>query len=102
MVKELLKKLLTLILFSQMEYWSTRSQLINVILLSSLDAPDIATIPVSTEQYAFELPKLTHLQLEQISNPKTLNDDQRFFIMLHYKMNHLPLPSGVALCPLLP
>jgi hypothetical protein len=38
-------------------------------LLSSMDTPDISTIPVSTEQYVAELPKLACVQLEQISNP---------------------------------
>jgi hypothetical protein len=38
-------------------------------LLSSMDTPDISNISVSIEQYAAELPKLTHEHLEQISNP---------------------------------
>ncbi len=59
--------------------------LVNGILLSSLDLPDIATIPVTVEQYAVELPKLTRPQLEQISNPQTLDDDQCKSINLHYK-----------------
>jgi hypothetical protein len=50
---------------------------INAILLSPLNAPDISTIPATVEQYVAELPKLTHQQLEQISYPHTLDDDQR-------------------------
>jgi hypothetical protein len=46
-------------------------------LLSSMDTPDISTIPVSIEHYMAELPKLTCEQLEQISNPQILDDDQR-------------------------
>jgi hypothetical protein len=38
-------------------------------LLSSMDTPDISTIPASIKQYVAELPKLTCKQLEQISNP---------------------------------
>jgi hypothetical protein len=38
-------------------------------LLSSMDTPDISTIPVSIEHYAAELPKSTLEQLEKISNP---------------------------------
>ncbi len=71
--------------------------LVDGILLSSLDLPDIATIPVTVEQYAVELPKLTHPQLEQISNPQTLDDDQHELLNLHYKMNHHPLPTMIAL-----
>jgi hypothetical protein len=41
-----------------------------------MDDPDISTIPVSIEQYAAELPKLTREQLEQIPNPQILDDDQ--------------------------
>jgi hypothetical protein len=67
------------------------------ILLSSLDFPDIATIPVTVEQYAVELPKLTCPQLEQISNPQTLDNDQRESMNLHYKMNHLPCPAMITL-----
>ncbi len=59
--------------------------------------PDIATIPVTVEQYAVELSKLTHPQLEQISNPQTLDNDQRRLMNLHYKMNHLPLPAMITL-----
>jgi hypothetical protein len=71
--------------------------LVNGIHLSSLELPDIATIPVTVEQYAVELPKLTHLQLEQISNPQTLDDNQCELMNLHYKMNHLPLPAMITL-----
>jgi hypothetical protein len=35
-------------------------------LLSSINAPNIGTIPVSVQQYANELPKLTRKQLRQI------------------------------------
>ncbi len=56
--------------------WNDTDFLVNGILLSSLDLPDIATIPFTVEQYAVELPKLTHPQLEQILNPQTLDNDQ--------------------------
>jgi hypothetical protein len=51
--------------------------LVDGTLLSSMsmDTHDISTIPVSIEQYAAELPKLTLEQLEQISNPQILDDD---------------------------
>jgi hypothetical protein len=71
--------------------------LVNGILLSSLDSPDIGIIPVTVKQYAVELPIFTHLQLEQNSNPQTLNDDQCELMGLRYKMNHLPLPEMVTL-----
>jgi hypothetical protein len=58
-----------------------------------MDTPDISTIPVSIEQYAAELPKLTRKQLEQISNPQILDDDQRELMGLHCKLNHLPFPA---------
>ncbi len=34
--------------------------LVDGVLPCSLDAPDISTVPISVEQYAIELPKLTH------------------------------------------
>jgi hypothetical protein len=46
-------------------------------LLSSMDTPDIRTILVSIEHYVAELPKITREQLEQISNPWILDDDQQ-------------------------
>jgi hypothetical protein len=71
--------------------------LVGGILLSSLDAPDIGNVPVSVDQYAVELPKLTCQQLDEISNPQTLDSDQRKLMNLHYKMNHLPLPALISL-----
>ncbi len=71
--------------------------LVDGVLLCSLDALNISTIPVSVEQYAIELPKVTHQQLEQIFNPQTLDNNQRDFMEIHYKMNHLPLPALITL-----
>jgi hypothetical protein len=71
--------------------------LVDGTLLSSINAPDIGTIPVSVEQYANELPKLTREQLRQVSHPQILDDDQREFMGLNYKMNHLPLPAMITL-----
>ena len=62
-----------------------------------MDTPDISTIPVSVEQYVNELPKLTREQLKNVSHPQVLDDDQREFMGLHYKMNHLPLPAMITL-----
>jgi hypothetical protein len=70
---------------------------VDAILLSPLNAPDISTIPATVEQYVAEFPKLTHQQLEQISNPQTLDDDQQEFTTLHFKMNHFPLPAMITL-----
>ncbi len=66
-------------------------------LLSSMDTPDISTTPVSIEQYAAELPKLTHKQLEQISNPRILDDGQQELMGLHCKLNYLPLSAMITL-----
>jgi hypothetical protein len=44
-----------------------------------------------------ELPKLTLQQIEQISNPQTLDDNQHEFMALHFKMNHLPFPAMITL-----
>jgi hypothetical protein len=71
--------------------------LVDGTMLSSINAPDIGTIPVSVEQYANELPKLTREQLRQVSHPQILDDDQREFMGLHYRMNHLPLPAMITL-----
>jgi hypothetical protein len=77
--------------------WNDADFFVNGIPLSSLDAPDIGTVPVSVEQWAVELPKLAHLQLEQISNLWILDHDQRKFMELQYKMNHLPLQEMITL-----
>jgi len=50
--------------------------LVDGSLLSSINTPDIGTIPVSVEQYANELPKLTREQMRQVSHPQILDDDQ--------------------------
>jgi hypothetical protein len=71
--------------------------LVDDILLSYLDVPDISTVPISVEQYAADIPKLTRQQLEQIYNPQTLDNAQCEFMELHYKMNHLPLPALITL-----
>ncbi len=71
--------------------------LVEGILLSHLYALDISSVPISVEQYAADIPKLMRQQLEQISNPQTLDDDQRECMELHYKMNHLPLPALITL-----
>jgi hypothetical protein len=41
-----------------------------------MDVPDISTIPISVEQYTNELQKLTQDQLQHISHPHILVDDQ--------------------------
>ena len=63
---------------------------VDAMLLSSINTPEIGTIPVADEQYVTKLPKLTHQQIEQISNPEILDDNQHEFMGLHCKMNHLP------------
>ncbi len=50
--------------------------LVDGVLLSSMDIPDIATIPLSPEQYQIDLPKLMDLELMQISVPQTPDTDQ--------------------------
>ncbi len=85
------------ILKHKIRTWNDIDFLVDGILLSSLDLPDLATIPVTVEQYAVELPKLTILQLEQISNPQTLHNDQRKLMNLHYKMNHFPPSAMITL-----
>ncbi len=51
--------------------------LVGGTLLSSMDVPDIRTVPVSNEQYANELQKLTREQLQHISHPQILDNDQK-------------------------
>ena len=76
---------------------SDNDLLVDSVLLSSIDIPDISTIPITSEQYQVDLPKLTELELRQISTPQTLDLDQREFIELHYRLNHLPLPAMIVL-----
>jgi hypothetical protein len=71
--------------------------LVDGALLSSMDAPDISTIPVSIEQYATEIPQLTQEQIQSISHPPILDDDLQEFMGLNCKMNHLPLPAMITL-----
>jgi hypothetical protein len=66
-------------------------------LLSSMDTTDISTVAVSISQYAAELPKLTRNQLEQISNPRILDDDQHQLMGLHCKLNNLSFPAMITL-----
>jgi hypothetical protein len=47
------------ILKHKIRTWNDTEFLVDGILFSSLDLPDIATIPVTVEQYAVEIPKLT-------------------------------------------
>jgi hypothetical protein len=84
------------ILKHKIRTWNDTDFFVDGILLFSLDLPVIATIPVTVEQYAVELPKVMHPQLEQIFNPQNLDDDQRKVMNLHYKMNHLPLPVMIT------
>jgi hypothetical protein len=58
-----------------------------------MDTPDISIIPVSIELYVAELPKLKCKQLERISNPRILDNDQQEHMGLCCKLNHLPLPA---------
>jgi hypothetical protein len=74
-----------------------RNFLVDGALLSSMDAPDISTIPVSIEQYATEIPKFTQEQIQGISHPQILDNDQQEFMGLHCKMSHLPLPAMITL-----
>ena len=49
------------------------------------------------QQYEIDLPKLTDLELMQISTPQTLDGNQQEFMELHYKLSHLPLPAMIVL-----
>ncbi len=71
--------------------------LVDGTLLSSLDVSDISNFPVSAEQYSNELQKLTQEQLQHISHPHILDNDQQEFMGLHYKINHLSLPGMITL-----
>ncbi len=71
--------------------------LVDGVLLCSLDAPDISTVPISVERYTIKLQKLRHQQLEQISNPQTLDNNQHELMEIHYKLNHLPLLALITL-----
>ncbi len=78
-------------------YRNGHNFLVDGTLLSSMDVPNISTIPVSIEQYPNELQKLTQEQLQHIFHPQILDDDQQEFMGLHYKMNNLPLPAMITL-----
>jgi hypothetical protein len=83
----------------QHQVWTSNGHdfLVDGALLSSMDAPDISTIPVSIEQYATEIPQLIREQIQSISYPQILDNDQQEFMGLHCKMNHLPLLAMITL-----
>ncbi len=64
--------------------------LIDGILLSHLDAPYISTVPIFAEQYAVDLPKLTHQLLVALLSSRAINNRQRLF----YSVNDLHQPTG--------
>ncbi len=68
--------------------------LVDGILCSTLDTPDIAAIPFTLEQYAVDLPELMESKLKQILKPQSLDSDQLEFMELHYKLSHLYPSSG--------
>ena len=70
---------------------------VDAVLLSSINTPEIGTIPVTVGQYVTKFPKLTCQQIEQTSNPEFLDDNQHEFMGLHCKMNHLPFMAMIHL-----
>ncbi len=96
-VTYLFSQLLDKVLWHKVRNKNGHEFLLDGTLLSSLDTPDISTIPVSIEQSAAELPKLTREQLEQISNPQILDNDQQELMGIYCKLNHLPLPAMITL-----
>jgi hypothetical protein len=71
--------------------------LVDAVLFSSLDDPDIVAIPSTPEQYVANLHKLTESELQQISTLQSLDSNQRELMELHYKLNHLPLLAMIML-----
>ena len=65
--------------------------------LSSVTIPDISNVPISIDEYASELHNLTPSQLQDIAQPKILDQDQRDFVSMHNKMNHLLFPAMIKL-----
>ena len=45
-------------------------------MFSSLEEPEVSSVPITVEQYASELPNLTQEQLNQIAHPEILDADQ--------------------------
>ena len=65
--------------------------------ISSITVPDISNVPISIEGYASKLHNLTTFELEDISKPKILDDDQQDLVFLHNKMIHLPFTAMIKL-----
>ena len=74
-----------------------KEYLVDSIFLSSNQEPDITNVPVTVEQFASNLPHLTHEQLHQIAHPEILDKDQQEFMKLHEKMNHMPFPAMIQM-----
>ena len=66
-------------------------------MLSSIEEPEISSVPVTVEQYASELPNLTQDQLNQIAHPEILDADQQELMALHCKMIHVPFPTLIKM-----
>ena len=65
--------------------------------LYSINLPDVSGVPVTIEQFASEIPKLTREQVNQIANPSILDSNQWDLLLHHCRMNHLPFPSLIKL-----
>ena len=74
-----------------------KEYLVDGVLISSTNEPNIASVPVTVEQYASELPNLSQEQLYQIAHPEILDDDQRELMGLHCKLNHVPFPTLIRM-----
>ena len=74
-----------------------KEYLVDSVHLSPIDEPDISNVPITTEEFALELPNLTREQLDQIAHPEILDDDQRELMALHCKLNHIPLPALITM-----
>ena len=66
-------------------------------MLTPMDAPDIAKVPITMEQYISEVPNLTKEQLHQIAHPEILDSDQRELMHIHCRLNHLPFPTLIRM-----
>ena len=67
--------------------------LVNRENISSITFPVIENAPILVKQYLSELHNLIPDQLKNIANTDNLDNDKRYLIVLHSKMNHLPFPA---------
>ena len=60
-----------------------------ITFLQHPDDPDVACVPHDKEDYVRDLPKLSDGDLQHLSNPSALSDDDKEWLASHNQLNHM-------------